>query len=116
MEKYSGPNRRKFPRLDANFIVSYSPKKASADYDLSQTKNVSGGGALITTNKEFEKGTLLSVTVRFPFYPKRIGLTAEVISSKELVKNLVYETRVCFLDMDSGFIEELGDFISKRLK
>lgn len=116
MNQYADGDRRKYPRLDANFIVSYCPKAVSCEYDLTQTKNVSRGGALITTNKKFDKNTILAITIRFPFYIKRIELTAEVVSSKEIVKNLIYETRVCFLNMDSNFVNELSSFIKKRLE
>lgn len=116
MNKYAGDERRKNPRLNANFVISYRIKQHLSAYDLSQSKNVSKSGILLTTNKSFEPGTHLAMTIRFPFVPQRIEVTGEVIDSREVVKNLIYETRINFHDLDSKFMEELGEFVQKRLK
>jgi hypothetical protein len=115
MDKYGGPERRKNPRLDVNFVVSYRLREVPDSADLSQTKNVSQGGMLITTNKKFAPGIHLAVTIRFPFVPQKIELTGEVIESREVVRELIYETRVKFINLDDGFLRELGEFIKERL-
>lgn len=116
MEKYSGAERRKHPRANANFIISYRLKQYSDTYDLSQTKNISQGGLLITTNKKFDKGLMLDLTIRFPFVDQKIEITGEVVDSKEIVKGLIYETRLKFLDLPEGFFKELGMYIKELLK
>ncbi|MDD3297032.1 MAG: PilZ domain-containing protein [Candidatus Omnitrophica bacterium] len=113
---YSGPERRKFSRMDANFVVSYRIKEFPDGYDLTQTKNVSQGGILLTTNKVFDKGTFLAMTIRFPLVPQKIEVTGEVIASKEIVRDLIYETRIKFLDLDEEFFQKLGEFIEENLK
>ncbi|HIE35942.1 MAG TPA: PilZ domain-containing protein [Candidatus Omnitrophica bacterium] len=115
MKKYNGPERRKHSRIDANFIVSYRIKQIPDNYDLTQTKNVSQGGILLTTNRKFEKGTQLMITIRFPFIPQRIEVTGEVVESEEIVKGLIYETRIRFLDLNEEFFKKLGSFIQERL-
>ena len=114
MHNYGGPERRNLPRIDANFVVSYRIKSES--YDLSQTKNLSQGGMLLTTNRAFDKGTLLAMIIRFPLVPQKIETTAEVVSSREVVKGLIYETRVRFLDLDQDFFTKLGEFIKSHFK
>lgn len=116
MEKYSGPERRKHPRLNANFVISYRLKDIPDDSDLSQTRNVSQGGLLLTTNKQFDNGTMLAITIRFPFVLQKIEVTGEVVDSKEIVRNLLYETRIKFLDLDMDIFQKLGEFINERLK
>ena len=116
MGMYSGEERRKQPRMTANFVVSYRIKKFPDGYDLSQTKNVSQGGMLLTTNKLFEKGTYLAMTIRFPLSPQKIEVTGEVVSSKQIVRDLIYETRIRFLDLDEEFFRKLGDFIRENLR
>jgi hypothetical protein len=116
MDKYSGPEKRKHPRLEANFVVSYRIKEPGKGYDLSQTKNVSQGGMLLTTNKIFENGTYLSMNIRFPLVPQKIEVTGEVVDSREIVRDLIYETRIRFLDLDEDFFRDLGEFIKERLK
>ncbi len=116
MEKYTGPERRKYPRLNTNFVVSYRLKQIPDSYDISQSKNVSQEGMLLTTNRYFDKGTLLAMIIRFPFFAGKIEATGEVVESKEVVKNLLYETRIKFLDLEKDFFESLGKFIAERLK
>ena len=116
MDKYSGSDRRQNPRLSANFVISYRLKQYRGGYDLSQTKNISKGGILLTTNKPFEPGTHLAMTIRFPFIPQRIEVAGSVVGSKEVVRNLIYETRIQFLDLDENFLNDLAEFVKSRLK
>ena len=116
MDKFVGNDRRNHPRLSANFVISYRLKQYKGGYDLSQTKNVSKGGILLTTNKKFEPGTHLAMTIRFPFVQQRIEVAGEVIDSKEVVRNLIYETRIRFLDLDENFLNDLAEFVKRRLK
>lgn len=116
MKAYAGGEKRKHPRLNANFIISYRIQQVPDNYDLSQTKNVSQGGILLTTNKKFEKGLHLALTIRFPFIAQRISVHGEVVESREVVRDLIYETRVKFLDLDTGLFEKVGDFVKKHVK
>lgn len=107
--------RRRHTRISANFVISYRVKEVHEHYDLSQTKNVSQGGILLTTNKKFGSDVQLAITIRFPFIPKRIEVTGQVIDSKEVVRDLIYETRIKFLDLDREFFEKLGEYVKNRL-
>ena len=115
VERYTGKERRKFPRLSANFVVSYKIKRIPDYYDLSQTKNVGQGGMLLTTNQKFAPGTQLILTVKFPFVPQRIEIEATVVDSREVAKNMIYETRLSFIRLNKKFFQELGKFIEERL-
>jgi hypothetical protein len=115
VEKFSGEERRRFPRLNAQFVVSYKIKHIPDHYDLSQTKDVGQGGVLLTTNQKFVPGTILALTVKFPFVPQRIEIEATVVDSREVAKNVIYETRLSFLRLNKKFFEELGKFIEERL-
>ncbi len=115
MEKSFDKERRKYPRLSATFVVSYKIKKIPNDYDLSQTKNVGQGGVLLTTNRKFATGTQLALMIKFPFVPQRIEVLATVVDSKEIAKDVLYETRFAFADLDKKFFQELGEFIGERL-
>ncbi|MCJ7833331.1 MAG: PilZ domain-containing protein [Deltaproteobacteria bacterium] len=115
MERYTGKERRKFPRLSANFVVSYKIKRIPDHYDLSQTKNVGQGGMLLTTNQKFAPGTQLILTVKFPFVPQRIEIEDTVVDSREVAKNMIYETRLSFIRLNKKFFQELGKFIEERL-
>jgi len=116
MRDYAGPERRKHPRLDANFVISYRIKEVVDGYDLTQSKNVSQGGILLTTNRLFKQGIFLAMTIRFPLIPQKIEVTGEVVGSKEVVRDLIYETRIKFIDLDEEFFQKLGEFIKENLK
>jgi hypothetical protein len=115
LEKSFDKERRKYPRLSASFVISYKIKKIPNDYDLSQTKNVGQGGVLLTTNRKFVAGTQLALMVKFPFVLQRVEVSATVVDSKEIVKDLIYETRLAFSDLNKIFFQELGEFIGDRL-
>ena len=113
--KYDGQEKRRHTRMKVNFVVSYRTVKLPEGYDLTQTRNLSQGGMLLTTNKLFDKGICLAMIMRFPFVPQKIQITGEVVSSKEVVRGLIYETRIKFFDLDEGFFRELGAFIREKL-
>ena len=116
MTDHKGEERREHPRMSVNFVINYRIQELMDSYDLSQTKDVSQGGARLTTNKPFEKGTHLAMNLRIPFVLQKIELEAEVIDSREVVRGLVYETRVSFVGLDENFFKKLGEFIKENLK
>lgn len=116
MIDYGGQERREYFRVDANFVINYRIQELPDSYDLSQTKNISQGGVLITTNKLFKKGAQLTMNLRIPLVPQKIKLSGEVIASREVVRDLIYETRVKFLGLDKEFFKKLGDFIKENVK
>lgn len=116
MSNYEGAERRKYNRVNVNFVVSYRVKQLPANYDLSQTKNISQDGMMLTTNRKFDADTCLAMTMRFPFIREKIEVTGRVIGSREVVKNLIYETRIQFLDLAEDFFQELGDFVKDYMQ
>lgn len=113
---YKGPERRKHPRLAIGFIVSHRIKDSSDAYDLSQTKNISQGGMLLTTSRQYTPHSHLEMILRFPFVSRKVKVTGEVLDSKEVVTNLIYATRIQFLSLEAGIFERLGGFINTRLR
>ena len=114
---YAGPERRKHARISARFIVSYRILEEIDNVDITQTKNLGIGGMLLTTNKLFEPGTNLTLEIRLPFDPNPIMLIARVIDSREVTKDLIYDTRLSFLAIDEKhrkIITQTVDFYSKK--
>ena len=116
MQEYDNRNRRKARRGDANFVISYHMQKEDANYDLTQTKNVSQGGMLLTTNRKFEKGTRLDMTMQFPFLDDKIQVVGEVVGTKEVLKDLIYETRLKFYDLKFQYSKKLDNFVKEHSK
>ncbi len=114
---YAGPERRRHPRVNARFIVSYRILDEIDKVDISQTKNLSLGGMLLTTNKRFSIGTNLALEIRLPFDPNPIMIIAKVLDSREISKDLIYDTRLIFLAVDERHrkvIEETVDYYIKK--
>jgi len=111
MKKNGGRERRKKSRADATVVVSYHLLEEDGNYDLSQTRNISQGGMLLTTNRKFEKGARLGMTIQFPFLKDKIQVVGEVVNSREMIKDVIYETRVMFYNLKSQLLRLLGDFV-----
>lgn len=114
--QYSGMERRKFPRVSGRFIVSYRIMEEIDNADISQTRNLSLGGMLLTTNRQFESGTNLAIEIRLPFDPDPIMLVARVLESKEISKNLIYDTRLVFLAVDEKHRKVINETVDYYLK
>jgi hypothetical protein len=113
---YGGPERRKFPRIGGKFLVSYRIADKDDLIDITQTKNVSLGGILLTTDRAFKPGTNLMVEVRLPIDPKPIQIVARVIESKELMKGLIYDTHLEFVSIDENHKNMVAKTIEHILK
>jgi hypothetical protein len=114
--EYTGPERRKQPRAAGRFIVSYRILEEEDNIDISQTRNLSLGGMLLTTNRQFAPGTQLAVEIRLPFDPNPIMLIAKVLESKEITKNLIYDTRLLFLSIDEPHKKAINDTVYYYLR
>ena len=115
---YGGKERRRHNRVKVSFVVSYRPLEKDEDADLTQTKNFCQGGMLLTTNKKFDKGMLLKIFIRVPLVKGKIYLIGQVLDSKEIVKNLIYETRIAFQNLEDEIervlIETVEAFIEGK--
>ncbi|MDI6759097.1 MAG: PilZ domain-containing protein [Candidatus Omnitrophota bacterium] len=118
---HKGQERRKHPRIGGRFIVSYRILEGDGDTktkrDITQTKNISLGGMLLTTNMQFKPGTNLALEIRLPFDPNPIMLIARVIESRQIIENLVYDTRLMFLAVDEQhrpIIEKTIQYYTKK--
>jgi c-di-GMP-binding flagellar brake protein YcgR len=114
---YTGPERRKYPRINARFIVSYRVLGEEDNVDLTQTKNISLGGMLLTTNRQFKVGTNIALEIRLPFDPHPIMIIGKVLESHEVTKNLIYDTRLLFMAIDEkhkSIVKQTVDYYLKK--
>ncbi len=103
--------RRAHPRTEANLVVSYRGRAVGSSYDISQSKNLSQGGMLLTTNRAFTDGALLIMTLRLPHMSDAIEVVGKVVLSREIVRELIYDTHVQFTRLDDRARQQLGDFV-----
>ena len=113
---YEGIEKRKAARVDKTFIVSYRVYEEVDNYDLTQTKNVGEGGMLLTTNRKFNPGTVLSIDIRLPFLIEPLNLKGRVLDSKQIVKNLIYDTRLQLMDVNEDVKEVINKTVTFHLK
>ena len=115
---YGGPERRKHPRVAGRFIVSYRIMNDSDNIDISQTKNLCMGGMLLTTNMKFDTGVNLALEIRLPFDPHPIMIIGRVLESREIMKDMIYDTRIEFIAVDERhrkiISETVGYYIKKE--
>lgn len=92
--------RRKFARVDKKFVVSYRIYgDTKGRTDISQTKNISFGGILMTTDIPFASGTVLSLKLRLPIMNETIDVLGRVTASSRYVNELIYDTHIEFIDV-----------------
>ncbi len=114
---YTGPEKRKHPRVVGRFVVSYRVFEEVDKVDITQTKNISLGGMMLTTNRLFEPGTKLVLEIRLPFDPSPIMIISKVVESREVTKDLIYDTRLEFLAIDEkhrNIINQTVDYYLKK--
>ncbi|MHB9154703.1 MAG: NADH-quinone oxidoreductase subunit B family protein [Endomicrobiales bacterium] len=110
---FVGPEKRKHERIKATFVISYRILEEASDDELvrehiSQTKNIGLGGMMLTTNKLFRPWTKLVLEISLPSDPHPIMLLGRVVDSSEIVRELVYDTRLEFLAVDEEHRSMLG--------
>ena len=113
---YAGAERRKTPRAEGRFVVSYRILEEENNVDMTQTKNISLGGMLLTTNRKFAIGAKLALEIRLPLDPDPIMLIASVVESKEVVSNLIYDTRLSFLAVDEKHHKIISRTVDQHLE
>ena len=116
MTNYPGPEKRKDPRANGRFIVSYRILENTKSTDITQTKNLSLGGMLLTTNCQFPVGTNLALEIRLPFDPNPISIIGKVLESREITKDIIYDTRLNFLAIDEKHHKVINETIGYYLK
>jgi len=111
--------RRKYERIAKQFVLTYKVRGKEEKYEVSQIKNISLGGMLFTTSKDFLPNTLLEIELKAPVSAKAINLLAKVVDSQKVVEGLIYNTRVSFVEVEESakdLIKETVDFFLKKIK
>ena len=114
---YDGVEKRKNLRIGTNLIVSYRQATEKDLTDISQTKNIGLGGAMFKTKKEFPVGTNLMLEIRLPQENVPFMFIGKVMGSKQVIKDLCYDTRIEFLSVNEtqkNAINALINYLSKK--
>ena len=99
-ESNSEKERRKFIRIDRNFILTYVDKKIpNVKNEITQVRNISRGGLCFVATRSFELSTVLMIEMRTPFTTGSVHLEGVVLESRERIKNLIYDVRLQFQNL-----------------
>jgi hypothetical protein len=71
---------------------------------------------LLTTNRQFQPGAHLAIEIRLPFDIHPIMIIAKVLESREITKDLIYDTRLLFLAIDDHHKNIVDQTVSYYLK
>ena len=99
-ESNSGKERRQFIRIDRNFILTYAEKSSpSVKNEITQVRNISRGGLCFVATRSFEVSSILLVEMRTPFTTGSVHLEGIVLESRERIKNMIYDVRIQFQNL-----------------
>jgi hypothetical protein len=84
--------------------------------DITQTKNIGMGGMLLTTNRSFDSGVNLALEIRLPFDPHPIMIIGRVVESREIMKDMIYDTRIEFLAIDERHRKVISETVGYYIK
>lgn len=111
--RYEGVEKRRHARIKCGFLATYRELDNFGQRnksDSSQLKDLSLGGMRFTTSEHFEKGTTLALKIRLPFVHYPVMPKGKVIESREIIKGLLYDTRLEFseiVEYDNKIISEV---------
>ena len=105
--------RRQFKRISKAYIVSYAiVSSEELKFDISQTRNLSEGGLLFISDKKFEKDVVLKIKLRLPDFPDYAVVYAQVVDSTQIMKDLIYDTRVKFVEVEQNISEAIRRLVN----
>lgn len=98
----TGAERRQSTRIAKSFILTYyAANNPDEKLETSQLRNISSGGVCFISSCAFETGTKLSIELQTPYLSDTTYLEGIVLQSHVKAKNLIYETRLEFDNLDT---------------
>lgn len=114
MEAYSGPERRRYVRINESLLLSYAPIDASHEPVHTSAKNISGGGLKIPLKDKFVVGTFLKLELELLKEKKKRNLQAKVVwirpNSEKDKEEFPYEGGIEFVNLDPEERNMLGNY------
>ena len=119
IDKYGGPERRKYPRLPGAF-VEYFPKGEISSRKTSFTENISPAGICILVDEEIKTNTGLSLKIYLPGSKEGIEAEGRVVwcrSSSFLTveKRKHYDLGVEIMEIDENDRRRIWEYIVKNI-
>ncbi len=117
----AGIDRRKFPRTSHTYTISFKEhNEPEINWDISNTRNLSLGGALFLSSEPLLTGSLLDIRLKIPAQNAHCKCRAIVQRCKGPFKGAFYKIAIYFAEIDTNSIEQLrksvGFFLEKNKK
>lgn len=94
--------KRRHKRFRKHFLLRYFDLRTPENkMELTQLKNISEGGMCFVTAQPFEVNTRMGVELNTPFLSNATILQGVVRGCNEKAKNLIYETRLEFDELNT---------------
>jgi len=113
MKQYDGQERRKHPRIEAQYILNFR-KDDEPGYDVGHGQDLSLGGLLFRSQKAFVGGDELWLNLRFPFALGWTQACAQVVDCCEVYGGC-FEVRAKFLRLDYPVCCRSGESVDAEL-
>lgn len=110
---YTGVERRQFPRTNHTYTISFKIyNEPEANWGISNTRNLSLGGALFLSSESFLPETLLEIRLKIPTQSANCQCRARIQRCGGPLKNAFYKTTIYFTEIDTRYIEPLRESIN----
>ena len=110
-----GRDLRKSIRAKAKYILKYSLRgdnRNMVGVNISQIKDISAGGVKFTCSYKISRGTELDLNVKLPTSGREMFIVGKVEGVEEIMKDMIYETRVKFENIN----EEQREALDREVK
>ncbi|MEW5692152.1 MAG: PilZ domain-containing protein [Candidatus Hydrogenedentota bacterium] len=112
---YTGPERRKYFRIEHKLITYYLTSRVMGDIgEGTVTKNISGNGLLFQTDENIPVGTIIKIEIHLPDQRPPIVTQARVVWVEELEEKK-YDWGICFTDISREDQQRIIEYINKNL-
>ena len=116
-EKYLGPERRKYPRLDMKATVNYLAYSSTGISKDAQTytMNISGNGLCIITAGCITRNTIIELEIEIPDYSSSINALARVMYSRKRKMDSNFDTGIRFTDISDEERKYIVDYTNSKI-
>jgi hypothetical protein len=111
VESYEGAERREYRRVPTNLVVGYRRWESREGFAFTQPSDISQGGLRLHTDRRYTPGTRLDVSLKPTLQAPPVKVSGEVLASREIVAEAIYDTRLRFTDLDAMSLYALGEYI-----
>jgi c-di-GMP-binding flagellar brake protein YcgR len=119
LAEITAPDRRLNERLDVELTVIFSRFKqgqAPGKKRQGSTHNISSGGLLFKSAKEYPQATVLDIELKMPEGMESIKCLCRVIRCDQINQDENFNIAVCFLDLPNAERTRIDDYVTKNKK